>query len=525
MTTTTIEESREAEALPAGEPATDASPWDNLTPEQRRRAMRAVKSRNTSPELALRRALRDRGVRGYRIDWAKAPGKPDVAFPGRKVAVFIDGGFWHGRPDRVRPGRSEYWDTKIARNKARDARQDHELRRAGWRVLRLWDDEVLADPRAAAERVARMLRPFAVAEFFAGVGLARLGLEAAGGRVVWANDVEPVKRTIYEANFPVGEYVLGDVRGVRADSLPDVDLAWASFPCTDLSLAGERAGLAGAESGLVWEFLRVLEEMGDRRPGVVALENVSGFISSNGGRDVRSTIEALNSLGYTCDAFVVDARCFVPQSRPRFFLVGWVDDASPAPTAPEPTASGVIALDPFRPAPVARLFETPGLRMRAIALPTPEPRNATLEHVVERLALDDPRWWPPETQARALAQMEPGHQARLTRLAASPTLVYAAGYRRTRKKGVRVEVRDDGVAGCLRTLRGGSSRQMLFECGAGRVRMRWLTARECARLMGAPDSFVFGEASDSKAMYALGDAVCVPVVEWLTGNCLWGLVR
>ncbi|MEJ7654883.1 MAG: DNA mismatch endonuclease Vsr, partial [Chloroflexia bacterium] len=516
-------ESREAEALPVGEPATDASPWDNLTPEQRRRAMRAVKSRNTSPELALRRALRDRGVRGYRIDWANAPGKPDVAFPGRKVAVFIDGGFWHGRPDRVRPGRSEYWDTKIARNKARDARQDHELRRAGWRVLRLWDDEVLADPRAAAERVARMLRPFAVAEFFAGVGLARLGLEAAGGRVVWANDVEPVKRTIYEANFPVGEYVLGDVRGVRADSLPDVDLAWASFPCTDLSLAGERAGLAGAESGLVWEFLRVLEEMGDRRPGVVALENVSGFISSNGGRDVLQPSGA-QLLGYTCGRVRRGRPLLRAAEQAALLPRGLGGRREPAPTAPEPTV-GSHRSGSFRPAPVARLFEPPGLRMRALALPTPEPRNATLEHVVERLASDDPRWWPPETQARALAQMEPGHQARLTRLAASPTLVYAAGYRRTRKKGVRVEVRDDGVAGCLRTLRGGSSRQMLFECGAGRVRMRWLTARECARLMGAPDSFVFGEASDSKAMYALGDAVCVPVVEWLTGNCLWGLVR
>lgn len=105
--------------------------------------MSAVKRRNTGPELALRKALWAAGVRGWRCDYAKAPGRPDLAWPRRKVAIFVDGAFWHGHPSRHKPGRSgKYWDEKIAANAARDRRVDAELRDAGWRVLRLWDFEV-----------------------------------------------------------------------------------------------------------------------------------------------------------------------------------------------------------------------------------------------------------------------------------------------------------------------------------------------------------------------------------------------
>jgi DNA (cytosine-5)-methyltransferase 1 len=363
----------------------------------------------------------------------------------------------------------------------------------------------------------RLLHPFTAAEFFAGVGLARLGLEAAGGKVVWANDIEPVKQAVYAENFPAREYILGDVSAVPGDSLPTVDLAWASFPCTDLSLAGDRAGLEGDESGLVWEFLRVLEEMGPRRPRVVAVENVVGFVSSNGGRDVRESIAALNRLGYVCDAFVVDARWFVPQSRPRLFLVGWQDSI----VVPVPEAS--VLERQFRPPQVMRLFSEANLQMRMGHLPQPEPRIARLDDIVERLPPDDPQWWGNEETRRCLAQMDPAHAERLRRLAASEIPRYATGYRRTRKAGVRTEVRDDGVAGCLRALRGGSSRQMLFECVGGDIRVRWLKAREYARLMGAPDSFAFGTATESQVMYAFGDAVCVDVVAWLTKHYLWAL--
>jgi DNA (cytosine-5)-methyltransferase 1 len=163
-------------------------------------------------------------------------------------------------------------------------------------------------------------------EFFAGIGLARLGLEAAGFRVVWSNDCESDKQAMYEGNFGTStghEFVLGDVRQVRGQDVPGgVALAWASSPCTDLSLAGARAGLRGSESGAFWEYVRVLDEMGGGRPPVAVLENVVGLATSHGGEDLAAAIRAFNGLGYSVDVLAIDARRFVPQSRPRLFLVG-----------------------------------------------------------------------------------------------------------------------------------------------------------------------------------------------------------
>ena len=163
------------------------------------------------------------------------------------------------------------------------------------------------------------------AEFFAGIGLVRLGLERAGWSCVFANDIDGKKFEMYRAQFPhdpEGHFVCDDIRNVRADLLPDVQLATASFPCTDLSLAGARAGLAGEHSSALWPFLEVLEKLKTMRPQLVMLENVPGFLTSHGGGDFRSALLALNRIGYVVDAFVIDAANFVPQSRQRLFVVG-----------------------------------------------------------------------------------------------------------------------------------------------------------------------------------------------------------
>src|SRR4051812_866475 len=104
------------------------------------------------------------------------------------------------------------------------------------------------------------------AEFFAGIGLMRKGLEGAGISTRWANDIEPDKRDLYVANFGADAFALGDIRDVLGEDVPTVDIATASFPCTDLSLAGNRKGLGAAAaprgeeggSSMFWEFARVL---------------------------------------------------------------------------------------------------------------------------------------------------------------------------------------------------------------------------------------------------------------------------
>jgi DNA mismatch endonuclease (patch repair protein) len=120
--------------------------------------MSAVRQRDTEPELSVRRALHAKGIRGWRCNFRGAPGRPDLAWPALRVAVFIDGAFWHGHPSRHRPGRSgRYWDEKIAGNIARDRRVDADLVGHGWEVVRIWDFEVRRDLEAVLDRVVAAL--------------------------------------------------------------------------------------------------------------------------------------------------------------------------------------------------------------------------------------------------------------------------------------------------------------------------------------------------------------------------------
>jgi DNA (cytosine-5)-methyltransferase 1 len=358
-----------------------------------------------------------------------------------------------------------------------------------------------------------MDRPRA-AEFFAGIGLVRRALECSGFSVVFANDIEAVKRDMYAANFDASDFVCGDVRTVHGDDVPDIDLAAASFPCTDLSLAGNRAGLVGAQSSMFWEFARILDEMSDRRPGVVLLENVPGFATSNGGADLSAALAKLNDLGYSCDLFVLDARRFVPQSRPRLFIVG----------AKQPLNDDDWVGD-LRPSWIADFASRhPELRLHARRLRIPPMEVRSLADIVERLQHDDPRWWGSHRLDRFVGSLSPLQMERLSRLRNSPKLVWATAYRRTRQKRAVWEIRSDSISGCLRTASGGSSRQALVQAGRSGLSVRWMTPREYARLQGAPDFELDDAITINQALFGFGDAVCVPVVAWIAKNYLASLV-
>jgi DNA mismatch endonuclease, patch repair protein len=128
---------------------------DALTKTQRSALMSRVKTRDTAPEVALRQALWAAGIRGWRLHPRKVPGKPDLAWIGRRVAVFVDGAFWHGHPDHYWGQSGAFWDSKIARNRERDARVNAELAAMGWRVVRIWDFEIERD---LAECVSRLIK-------------------------------------------------------------------------------------------------------------------------------------------------------------------------------------------------------------------------------------------------------------------------------------------------------------------------------------------------------------------------------
>jgi DNA (cytosine-5)-methyltransferase 1 len=357
------------------------------------------------------------------------------------------------------------------------------------------------------------------AEFFAGIGLVRQALEDAAIEVVWANDIEVAKRDLYVANFGEDDFELGDVRDVHADDLPDIDLATASFPCTDLSLAGGRKGLDGDQSGMFWEFARVIGELADdgRAPGVVCLENVPSFATSHAGEDLRAAVERLNELGYACDLLVLDARRFVPQSRPRLFIIGELDaDYEHAGWGPDDLRPKWITL--FADAHVE-------LDLRARKLRPPLAEAVALADVVQKLRQTDPRWWEPERLERFVGSLSERQAERLEGMKAADRLVWASAYRRTREGIPRWEIRGDGIAGCLRTTRGGSAKQALVEAGRGVVRARWMTPLEYARLQGVRPTYRLGRVTPNQALFGLGDAVCVPAVAWLARERLLPVLR
>ena len=359
-----------------------------------------------------------------------------------------------------------------------------------------------------------------VAEFFAGIGLVRAGVEAAGLDVVWANDISPIKQAVYSANFGSDDYHLCDVRDVRGTDVPDVDIATASFPCIDLSLAGHRRGLAGEQSGLYFEFVRVLAEMGEQRPAAVLIENVPSFISSRGGRDL-TTLAALNRLGYVCDLAVVDSRWFVPQSRSRLFVLGllgadWPTSTPSLSVVDDEATDGPAGRDALRPPSLRRfLARTSGLDLTRRMIGRPPSADAMLADVVERLGEDDARWWDAQRFAAFDRTLPQRHAARIAELEDQGVTAWRTGYRRTRGGRAVWEVRADEIAGCLRTARGGSSRQALVEIERGCHRVRWMTAREYGRLQGVPDSFDISPVTESQALFGFGDAVTVPVITWL----------
>jgi DNA (cytosine-5)-methyltransferase 1 len=356
-----------------------------------------------------------------------------------------------------------------------------------------------------------------VYEFFAGGGLARLGLEPDFA-CSFANDIEPAKTRAYEAAFGPDGLRTGGIEQLTTADLPGhAALAWASFPCQDLSLAGARGGLDAARSGTFWSFHRLIEQLvaEDRAPPVLSLENVCGLLSSRGGADFGALVEALAKLGYRVGALEIDAALFVPQSRPRLFIIA-LRTAAPR---------HFILREPVAP------FHSPALQSAVAKLPehvranwiwwrldAPPQRNTRLVDV-----LDDAEWDAQEKTERLISQMSPLQRARLDGIRASGYREAGAVFRRIRiENGERVqraEARFDGVAGCLRTPAGGSSRQILMMVERGQVRSRLITPREAARLMGVPDHYPLPE-SQTAALKLIGDAVCVSAVRWLSQRLL-----
>lgn len=339
-------------------------------------------------------------------------------------------------------------------------------------------------------------------EFFAGSGLVCEGLKSYF-YPVWANDICEKKAAVFCANHPKEIFNLGAIEKVRGGELPEACLSWGSFPCQDLSLAGNLCGISGERSGLVWQWLRVMDEM-TYKPPIAVAENVVGLVSAAKGSHYQRLHRSLVDRGYKVGAVILDAVHWVPQSRKRVFVIAvdnrlkTTDFESEKPLWCHPSSiqRAAEALEQW-------------IWWR---IPEPSRRKKTIEDIVDLTTPCDED----ERRRRLLELIPPKH---LERIAQSNGRFVFPGYKRIRHGKQVLELRFDGVAGCLRTPEGGSSRQFLVIKKNGFLNTRLLTVKETAALMGVRKNYrIPGGYNDGYK--AMGDAVAVPVVKHLGRSLL-----
>lgn len=368
-------------------------------------------------------------------------------------------------------------------------------------------------------------------EFFAGGGMARAGL-GENWSCLFANDFDRMKADVYCANWQ-HELTVADIATIKPGDLPgQVDLAWASFPCQDLSLAGDYRGLGAREaishtrSGTFWPFWHLICSLQNRLPKLIVLENVYGVITSNRGKDFEAIAAALYRAGYCFGALVVDAKYFVPQSRPRFFMIAVRSDLNIPRELMARTLSEKWHHQALREA-VDRLDFDIKSKWIWWKLPAPRKRSKTFADIIENKPTGV-AWDTPEETKRLLAMMTPINLKKVREAKGRDVRIVGGVYKRTRtqngRKAQRAEVRFDDIAGCLRTPAGGSSRQRILVVERQKVRSRLLSPREAARLMGLPDTYKL-PVRYNDAYHVAGDGVVVQVVKHIAENLLEPVVE
>lgn len=366
-------------------------------------------------------------------------------------------------------------------------------------------------------------------EFFSGGGMARLGL-GNNWECKFANDICPKKVATYSENFGNKEILCEDIYNLTVAELPEnADLIWGSFPCQDLSLAGNGAGLNGQRSGTFNKLIELISDLKkeSRTPKIVVLENVVGAITSNQGKDFTAMVGSLVDLGYRVGCTVIDGASFVPQSRPRLFFI-----------ATQLPKKKLAKLSTKAPTPywhpenlVSAQSNLPSSYKRKWVwwkIPIPSGRTVDLVDIIEDNQTDVEAYSKSKTLS-LLAMMSDINLRKIDNAKKAKTLKIGGLYKRTRKqkdgsRKQRAEVRFDGITGCLRTPTGGSSRQTILLVNGENITARLLSRREAARLMGVPENYKIPKKYND-AYHVFGDGLVVPVVSWIEQHLLRPLIE
>ncbi|MEJ1979036.1 MAG: DNA (cytosine-5-)-methyltransferase [Acetobacteraceae bacterium] len=364
-------------------------------------------------------------------------------------------------------------------------------------------------------------------EFFSGGGLVRLGLGDAWYSV-GAIDNDRNKIASYQTNFGSDGLLHDDIRNLKPDGIPGIlDLAWSSFPCTNISVAGSRTGLDGEASGAFWPCWSIIQRLVDegRAPGVIALENVRNLLVSGEGRDCAAVLGAMTAAGYAVGVLLVDARLWVPQSRKRVFIIGVRRDV--------PIPKGMVLFGPTTPFHTSDLVKMQAGLPASVRkhwvwwnLPVPEHRERCLADILDPDASVQ-AWHSAEETADLVATMGPRDLDRVSEAKASGMRTTGTIYVRSRVDvtGRRrcANTRFDGLASCLVMPNGAASSQLILVIEGDLVRTRFMTGREGARLMGIPPEYRLPKGYNA-TFQLLGDGVVVPVVRHLAEHLLEPLV-
>ena len=327
---------------------------------------------------------------------------------------------------------------------------------------------------------------------FAGVGGFDLAMQRNGIKTVATVEIDKNARGVLERRFPDAKHFT-DVTKVTGDDLraagfiPSRGIITGGFPCQDLSVAGKRSGLAGKRSGLYWEIIRLVEELS---PAYLVLENVPGLLSSNGGRDMGTVIGALSTRGYGVSWRVLDAQYFgVAQRRRRVFIVGCAGDGE--------RSSQILALGE------GLSGDTPKGRGKK--------KDFTSDAQTSTLIFDNGSHG---DGIRINEEITPTPQARMgtggnnTPMVAYPFHGAMVGRQEKNGPGGSGFGNANGPEYTLT-----SSSQALHGVVTESA-VRRLTPTECERLQGFPDGWTDGQ-SDNHRYKQMGNAVAVPVVEWI----------
>ncbi len=349
--------------------------------------------------------------------------------------------------------------------------------------------------------------------------MARAGL-GADWQCLFANDISASKGHSYKANWGDDHLLVKNIYDVKLNDLPGIaSMAWGSFPCQDLSLAGVGVGLEGERSGAFWGFWKLICDLSaqGRKPQVVVLENVFGALTSRDGKDFELIAEAIAAEDYLVGAMVIDAVHFLPQSRPRLFIVG-VDSQLRLPEQSHTNTPNPA----WHPDAMIRAHNRSSRQVKAAWRWWSVPQNNEPLLTLHSLVEADPKgveWHSQAETNKLLEMMAPLHRRKVLAAQNFGSVQVGTIYKRTRHGVQRAEVRFDGVAGCLRTPGGGSSRQTIMVVNGAKIKSRLISPREAARLMGLPDSYKLPEKYN-EAYHLMGDGVVVPVVSHLNKHLL-----